>query len=81
MIALYSQLQIVTNEPIGKLDPEIRLSRNQSHMKLIEALQEYLQAKLGGETIEVAEGTIFNEKKEENFKEEVKQPSYQSPDI
>jgi hypothetical protein len=81
MIALYSQLQIVTNEPIGKLDPEIRLSRNQSHMRLIEALQEYLQAKLGGETIEVAEGTIFNEKKEEIFKEEVKQPSYQSPDI
>lgn len=44
-------------------------------------MQEYLQAKLREETIEVAEGTIFNEKKEENFKEEVKQPSYESPDI
>jgi len=35
MIALYTQLQIVTNESIGKLNPEIRESRNQSHMRLI----------------------------------------------
>jgi hypothetical protein len=33
-------------------------------MRLIEALQEYLQAKLKEDRIEIAEGTIFNEGKE-----------------
>jgi hypothetical protein len=43
-------------------------------------LQEYLQAKLGGEKVEIAEGTIFKENKEKVILEEVKQ-SFESPDI
>jgi len=80
MIALYTQLQIVTKDPIGKLDPKIRESRNKSHIRLIEAVQEYLQAKLKVDRIEIAEGTIFNEGREQVLPEEVKQ-SYESPDL
>ena len=43
-------------------------------------MQEYLQAKLGGEKVEIAEGTIFKENKEKVILEEVKQ-SFESPDI
>lgn len=53
--------------------------RNDSHLRLVEALQDYLSTKLG-EEVEVAEGRGINGQIEEIKLEEEVKLSYRSPD-